>query len=68
MNMHGHPVIYFQIQVQVLLQDTMLEYCNNNSTLGLGYFLATSYNNNPCSSNPYTSGYYDYYYYYSGSG
>jgi hypothetical protein len=38
-----------------------------NSTLGLGYFLTTSYNNNPCSSNPYTSGYYDYYYY-SGSG
>jgi len=38
-----------------------------NSTKGLGYFLATQYNNNPCSSNLCTSGYYDYYYY-SGSG
>jgi hypothetical protein len=28
----------------------------------LGYFLTTSYNNIPCSSNPCTSGYYDYYY------
>ncbi|MDT7901409.1 MAG: hypothetical protein RRE78_05860, partial [Acidianus sp.] len=37
-----------------------------NSTKGLGYFLTTSYNNIPCSSNLCTSGYYDYYY--SGSG
>ena len=28
----------------------------------MGYFLTTSYNNIPCSSNPCTSGYYDYYY------
>jgi len=34
-----------------------------NSTKGLGYFLTTQYNSSPCSSNPCTSGYYDYYYY-----
>ncbi|MFP3131991.1 MAG: hypothetical protein RXQ77_01465 [Candidatus Nanopusillus sp.] len=33
-----------------------------NSTKGLGYFLTTQYNTNPCSSNLCTSGYYDYYY------
>ncbi|MFP3317480.1 MAG: hypothetical protein RXN79_03710, partial [Candidatus Nanopusillus sp.] len=33
-----------------------------NDTLGLGYFLTTQYNTNSCSSNPCTSGYYDYYY------
>ena len=37
-----------------------------NNTKGLGYFLTTQYNSNPCSSNLCTSGYYDYYY--SGSG
>jgi len=37
-----------------------------NNTPGLGYFLTTQYNSNPCSSNPCTSGYFDYYY--SGSG
>jgi hypothetical protein len=37
-----------------------------NSTKGLGYFLTTQYNSSLCSSNPCTSGYYDYYY--SGSG
>jgi len=37
-----------------------------NNTKGLGYFLTTQYNTNSCSSNPCTSGYYDYYY--SGSG
>jgi hypothetical protein len=41
----------------------ILQYSN---ILGLGYFLTTQYNTNPCSSNPCTSGYYDYYY--SGSG
>jgi len=39
-----------------------------NSTLGLGYFLTTQYNSSPCSSNPCTSGYYDYYYSRSGWG
>jgi hypothetical protein len=37
-----------------------------NSTKGLGYFLTTQYNSNPCSSNLCTSGYYDYYYLGSG--
>jgi len=37
-----------------------------NSTKGLGYFLTNQYNSSPCSSNPCTSGYFDYYY--SGSG
>ena len=35
----------------------ILQYNDN-----IGYFLTTSYNNNPCSSNLCTSGYYDYYY------